>query len=206
MYRFIVKKLVIFFTLFSVLLSVSTIDSGQVWAGEGEMKRAVMLIAQDKFRDEELFEPRKILEKSGIEVKIASTTLGEVSGMLGGKVKPDILLRDIKSEDFDAIILVGGQGASQYWDDDLAHKLIKEANQSQRIVAAICIAPVTLARAGILKNKRSTVWESESGQLESQGAVYTAKAVERDGNIITASGPTAAAKFAEEIVKALGNK
>ncbi len=166
-------------------------------------KTVVMIIAQGNFRDEELLQPKQVLERNGVEVKVASTTLSEVKGMLGAKVKPDILVRDINVRDFDAIVFVGGIGASQYWDDPIAHKLAREAFNSNRIVAAICIAPVTLARAGILKGKKATVWSSEVEKLRKKGAIITGKNVERDGNIITASGPFAAGEFGEDILNAL---
>lgn len=167
------------------------------------MKKVVMIIAQDNFRDEELLQPKEILEKNGIEVKVASTTLRQIRGMLGAQVKPDILVSNIKVVDFDAVIFVGGAGASQYWDDPQAHRLASEALIGNRIVAAICIAPVTLAKAGILKGKRATVWSSEASQLKAGGANYTGRSVEKDGNIITAAGPFAAREFGEELATAL---
>ncbi len=171
--------------------------------GVAKMKKAAMIIAEDGFRDEELLEPQEIFKRNGIEVKVASTSLSPAKGMLGAKVEPDILVSDIKIKDFDAIVFVGGSGSSQYWDDPIAHKLAQDALTANRLVAAICIAPVTLAKAGVLKGKRATIWSSEAGQLKSAGANYTGRAVEKEGNIITASGPTAAREFAEEIVKAL---
>ncbi|MCM8795675.1 MAG: DJ-1/PfpI family protein [Candidatus Omnitrophica bacterium] len=167
------------------------------------MKKVVMIIAPENFRDEELLQPKEILERNGIEVKIASRTLNTATGMLGVKVKPDILVTDIDALDFDAVVFVGGIGASTYWDDPLAHQLIQTAYNNNRIVGAICIAPVTLARAGILKEKRATVWSSEAQELIRQGATYTGRPVEKDGKIITASGPTAARQFAEELLTAL---
>ncbi|MCM8800388.1 MAG: DJ-1/PfpI family protein [Candidatus Omnitrophica bacterium] len=169
----------------------------------GKMKKVVMIIAQENFRDEELLEPRRILEKNGIEVKVASTTLRPVKGMLGAIVKPDLLVKDINVEDFDAIIFVGGIGASQYWDDPQAHKLAQQAYNSDRIVAAICIAPVTLAKANLLKGKHATAWSSEAEILKKAGANYTGRPVERDGNIITAFGPQVAGQFGEELKRAL---
>jgi len=172
----------------------------------GKMKKVVMVIAQDGFRDEEFLQPKEILERNGIEVKAASASLTEAKGMLGAKVKPDILVSDINIRDFAAVVFVGGAGASQYWDDPVAQKLAEDALNTNRIVAAICIAPVTLARAGILKGKRATVWPSEAEQLKAAGANYTGRAVEKDGDIITGSGPAASREFAEEIVRALLNR
>ena len=162
-----------------------------------------MIIAQNNFRDEELFEPKKILEDAGVEVKVASTSLNLARGALGATAKPDLLISEITAGDFDAVIFIGGGGANQYWKDPVAHKLATEAVNSNKIIAAICIAPVTLARAGLLKEKKATVWSSETGQLKIAGAIYTGKNVEKDGNIITASGPFAAKEFGEEIKKAL---
>lgn len=188
-----------FFLLFSFGLCLNG------WGQEETMntKKVVMIIPQNNFRDEELLEPKETLEGNGIKVKVASTTLLETKGMLGMVVKPDILLTEINVKDFDAVIFVGGSGASQYWDDPLAHRLAREAISENKILGAICLAPVTLAKAGILKDKKATVWPSEGGQLKAAGAIYTEKSLERDGNIITASGPAVASEFGEEVVKAL---
>lgn len=169
-----------------------------VWA-----QNAVMIIARKDFRDEELLHPKEILENEGIKVTIASSVLGESQGMLGTVVRPDMLLRQIKVDDCDIIIFVGGVGASEYFNDPVAHKLAQEALRRKKVLGAICIAPVTLANSGVLKGKRATVWSSESGSLERQGAQYTGKPVEVDGMIVTADGPKAAREFGRAIVRCL---
>ena len=166
-------------------------------------KKILMIIANKNFRDEELQGPQKIFIKQGAEVTIASSSLSTATGMLGAEAKPDILIDDVKVEDYDAIVFVGGSGASEYWNDSTAHKIAKEAVESNKILCAICIAPVTLANAGVLKGKSATVFSSEAGKLRTKGANYTGKDVEVDGNIITGNGPNAAKKFGEAIVKAL---
>jgi protease I len=162
-----------------------------------------MVIAHEGFRDEELLEPKEVLEKNNIEVRIASTDLTLAKGKLGKTVKPDMLLKDVNAVDFDAVIFIGGPGCIIYWGDSLAHKLLKEAVSSGKIVAGICSAAATLAKAGILKQKRATIFPGDSKELIDNQAIYTAHSVERDGNIITASGPAAAYAFGEEIAKAL---
>jgi protease I len=166
-------------------------------------KRVVMIIAPQDFRDEELIEPQGVLYDRGAEVKVASKSLETAKGMLGAQVKPDMLVSDIKVEDWDAIILVGGGGSTVYWDDSLVHSMLNEAVKQNKIVGAICIAPVTLAKAGILSGKKATVYSSETQKLKDKGAECTGKDVERDGNTITASGPPAAKEFGETIARAL---
>jgi protease I len=166
-------------------------------------KKILMIIASQNFRDEEFSVPKKLFEEQGAQVTVASSKLSASKGMLGMKVKPDILLNDVSAEDYHAVVFVGGSGASEYWDDPIARHIAQTAFDKGRIVAAICIAPVILGNAGLLKDKKATVFSSEVSQLKAMGAKYTGADVERDGQIITASGPPAAAQFGQAIVKAL---
>jgi protease I len=189
------KRVAVILILF---LAISCSEGGQMGT-----KRVVMIIAPDGFRDEELLEPKEILEKNGVAVTIASSTTNIAKGMLGAKIKPEITIQDLNIKDFDAVVFVGGVGAQVYWQDPTAHKIAKEAYSAGKVVAAICIAPVTLANAGLLNGKRATVWESEGAQLQAKGSKYTAEDVEKDGSIITANGPRAAGKFGKAILEAL---
>ncbi|MFH1339328.1 MAG: DJ-1/PfpI family protein [Candidatus Omnitrophota bacterium] len=194
--RKILLILILVFTAYSLQIGVYSQAIAQT-------NKVVMIIAENNFQDDEFFIPKKVLETNGIEVTVASTSLDEATGMLGATVKPDILVADIEVTDFDVILFVGGSGAVQYLDDSRAHNLAWEAIRENRIVAAICIAPVILANAGILEGRQATVWPSEGNKLQAKGVIYTGQPVEIDGNIITSSGPAAATEFGEEIVKAL---
>jgi protease I len=165
-----------------------------------------MIIASQNFRDEELLKPRDLFIKEGMEVILASSSLETSRGMLGATVKPDILINKVKVEDFEAIIFVGGIGSSEYWNNPIAHKIVKEAVSLNKLICAICIAPVTLANVGILDGKKATVFRSEVKAIKKKGAIYTGKAVEVDGNIITAEGPQAATEFGQTIINALIEK
>lgn len=166
-------------------------------------KKVVLIIAPQNFRDEELIEPQDVLIEKGALVKVACASLEVSKGMLGVQVKPDMLISDIQPEEWDAIILVGGTGASAYWEDSTVHLLLNRAVTQNKIVGAICIAPVTLANAGILSGKKATVYPSEEGKLKDKGAEFTGNSVERDGKVITANGPAAARDFGNAIAQAL---
>jgi protease I len=102
-------------------------------------KRVVMIIAARNFRDEELQKPKEILERQGARVTIASTNLDEAVGMFGTRIRPEILLKDVIVHDYDAIIFVGGIGATQYWDDPVAHKIAQESVKQDKVLGAICV-------------------------------------------------------------------
>ena len=166
-------------------------------------KKVLMVIASNGYRDEELEEPRSVLKANGAEVILASSSLDEAKGVLGGKTKPDILISNVKAGDFDGVVFVGGGGSSEYWQNPAAHRIAKDTYNLGKVISAICIAPVTLANTGILKGKRATVYHSEAEKLKSAGVIYTGRGVETDGNVVTADGPGNARKFGETLVEKL---
>ena len=166
-------------------------------------KKVLMVVASSQFRDEEYQKPRCLLESAGIQVTVASSSLEEATGMLGLKVKPDILLKEAKMEAFDAVVFVGGMGATEYWDNPDAHALAKAAFSAGKPTTAICLAPMTLANAGLLKGKKATIWKDVAGDFRTKGVVYTGNPVEKDGPLITGSGPDAAEEFGRALVEAL---
>ena len=166
-------------------------------------KSVLMIIASNNFRDEEYLHPREVLENEGAKITIASSTKKEATGMLGTKVVPDILIDEVDIDDYDAVIFVGGSGANEYWENEKAHEIAKKAYEKSKVIGAICIAPVTLARAGLLKGKKATVYTSEIENIKKEGVIYTGNSVEVDGKIVTGNGPTAAKEFGEKIAELL---
>jgi len=167
------------------------------------MGKVLMIIAPRNFRDEELFHTKEELEAAGNSVTIASTTTDTATGMLGGTAKPDMTINDVNVDDYDAVVFVGGTGSSIYFNDSKAHEIARTANEKGKIIGAICIAPSTLANAGLLSGKKATSYPSEESNLRSKGANYTGNPVEKDGNIITADGPSSAREFGRTIARSL---
>jgi len=165
--------------------------------------KALIIISQNNFRDEELFVTKKILEKNKIRVDVGAPELKECSGMLGGKIMPDVLLKGIDCKNYDAVIFAGGSGALKYFNDESALSLAKDAFISCKVLGAICVAPGILANAGLLKGKNAAAFESVKDLLKKKGANNLDKGVVVDGKIITSNGPLLSEEFANEIVKSL---
>lgn len=188
-------------SLIAVVLALGLIMSWSLARAAGP--QAVMVIAPQNFQDQELAVTKRMLTQGGVQVTVASTRLGECTGMKGSRIKPDLLLKNVKAKDFDAVIFVGGTGSARYFNDPAALTLARKAAAQGKVVAAICIAPVILARAGLLKGKQATVYPSVKSDLERGGATYTGAPVTVDGKIITASGPPAAKAFGRALLKQL---
>ena len=163
-------------------------------------KNILIVIAPGNFRDEELFITRDYLAKAGANILIASTTTTTIEGMRGKKVKPDALISTLHSGDFDAVIFIGGVGARKLWNNTNAQRLAKEAVQEKKVLGAICLAPMILAKAGLLKGKRATIFPSAGKRFVSLEVDYIDnKDVVVSGRIVTANGPKAADEFAQTL-------
>jgi len=163
------------------------------------MSNVLMIIAPERFRDEELFVTKAELEKAGHTITIASIKKGVCLGSRGGFAEATIALSDVQPKIFNAVVVVGGGGAKLYFENQQVAEIVKEMNQSQKIVAAICLAPVILANAGILNGRKATVAGTEAKTIENKGAIYTGPGVEVDGNIVTANGPKSSFVFGQKI-------
>lgn len=166
-------------------------------------KKILMVVAPNNFRDEELKEPQAIFSRSGAEVTIASKGVKRATGMFGAAVDVDIELAEVSADVYSAVVFVGGSGSDVYFNDPQAHALAVNAFEAGKIVAAICIAPSTLANAGLLKGKKATAFSSAKDNLVQKGAIFTGAAVERDGKIITGNGPDAADAFGNAVASAI---
>ena len=166
-------------------------------------KSILMVIAPKDFQDTEFAKPKEIFEARGIKVTVASSTTKTALGMNGMKVKPDAAISDVRASDYDAVVFIGGDGAVVYENDPQALALANEAHKNDKVIAAICISPMILAKAGLLEGKKATVSPYGASALKKAGATYTGKNVEVDGKIITGKGPAASEEFGKAIVGAL---
>ena len=168
------------------------------------MAAILMIIAPERFRDEELFETQEELEKAEHKTVIASTALGVRPGSRGGFATATLRLAEVCAADYDAVVFVGGGGAKLLYADPDARRIAQEAAAGGKVLAAICLAPVILANAGVLAGKQATVAGTEAKTLEQRGATYTGPGVTVDGRIVTANAPKASRLFGQKIAALLG--
>lgn len=171
-------------------------------------KKIAIIIAWRDFRDEEYFIPKNIFTRAGIKIFTISTEKGIAIGAYGGEAKVDILLDDLAVSDFDAVVFIGGSGALKYLDNDKSYEIARQIIKADKILGAICISPVILAKSGVLAGKKATVWSSPLDRapvkiLKEEEAIYEDKSVVVDGKIITGKGPIVAKQFAETLTEML---
>jgi protease I len=165
----------------------------------------LMIIAFQRFQEKEYDPPRAILEKTGYQVATASSLPGQATNKSGGKIRVDLTLGQVKVADYQAILFIGGPGSFDYYDDADCHRIARETVEQGKLLAAICAAPGILARAGVLKGKKATMFD-DTGEIAKGGGTFVHQGVVSDGKLITATGPDTARAWAEAIVRWLGWK
>jgi SagB-type dehydrogenase family enzyme len=173
---------------------------GETTAG---VKKAVLIVPGADFSDEELFETRRILNEAGVVMVTAGPKIGPLRGASGGIVASELTLDKVSVEDFSAVVFIGGPGAGEYFTDKTVIDIARKAAAGRKVLAAIDNAPTILANAGVLRNLHATGFLTQRAAIQKGNAQYTGAPVERDGLIITASGPLAVVPFAQTIVGAL---
>lgn len=169
--------------------------------------RLLLVIAPEKFRDEELQVPQKLFAHEGIDYDIASTRKGRCEGMLGASAEATLCLEDVDPQKYSGIVIIGGMGSQDYlWGNSTLISLVKAFFESGKVVAAICLSPVVLAQAGVLKGREATFFRSPASvkEMKKGGAHLVDFPVVADLDLITANGPQAAKEFAETIMEKLG--
>ena len=118
------------------------------------------------------------------------------------KVIPDTVIDTVKADDFDMIVLPGGQpGSDNLNADPRVKELITSFSRKGKLTGAICAAPIVLAGAGVLQGKRATSYPSYKDRLG--GALYEEKSVVTDGTVMTSRGAGTALSFGLAIVERL---
>lgn len=191
-------------SLIIVLLSMMTGCGGSKSSSTtGRLEdRTILMILEWGFSDGEFNRTRPVFESAGAQVVTASGR-PRILSTRGMVLLVDKLLSEVKVEEYDAIVFVGGRGAMGYWDDPVAHRIAQEAMALDKVLGAICLAPMILANAGVLDGRRATMAPAYGDSLKAQGAVYTGASLEVDGKIVTAYGPESPEQLAMAIVNLL---
>lgn len=163
----------------------------------------LFILPSQNFRDEEYTIPNRILSENHISTNVSSSRTAPVRGHRGSVVEPDILIQNVDLSSYSALIVVGGDGAKEYWTSSDALDLIRNAHRQNRIVAGICLGAVCLQKAGILEGKRATCWPEEYSSLHQNQSICRGAPVEVDQRIITATGYHAAERMTSSLLQLL---
>ena len=172
------------------------------------MPQRVMIIATDGFEQSELEKPKAALEEARFETVVASLKDGEIKGWdqkdWGRPVKVDLTVDEVSADDYDALLLPGGQMNPDILRmNERVVQLVKDFDCAGKPIAAICHGPWLLVEAGIVGGRTVTSWPSVRTDLKNAGAKVVDQEVATDGNLITSRNPDDIPAFSKALIGAL---
>lgn len=168
-------------------------------------KKVAVLVA-DGFEQVELLKPVEALRNEGAEVKIVSPEKNKVKGWnfdhWDKEVDVDIPLKEAKGEDFDAILLPGGQiNPDKLRANNEAVAFVKHFCESGKAVAAICHGPWTIIETGFAKGRKMTSYHSIKTDLKNAGANWVDQEVVTDQGLVTSRNPDDIPAFNQKMIE-----
>lgn len=168
-------------------------------------KKVAILVAHG-FEQVELVEPRRALEDAGADTWIVSPADGKVKGWekdhWGDELDVDVPLESARPDDFDALLLPGGQmNPDNLRGDERAVDFVRSFVEAGKPVAAICHAPWLLAEADVLRGRRVTGYHTIRTDLRNAGADVVDEEVVVDEGLVTSRNPGDIPAFNRKMVE-----
>jgi protease I len=166
--------------------------------------KRVAVLAENNYQELELWYPLLRLREAGAETFVVGTGSAATYKSKGGyPVDVDVEAGQVSASDVDAVVVPGGYAPDlmRRYPDVL--KLVREASDQDKVVAAICHAGWVLASAGVVKGKKATCVAAIKDDMVNAGATYVDAEVVRDGNLVTSRVPSDLPAFCRTIIEAL---
>jgi len=169
-----------------------------------EAIRKILVPLAPGFEEIEAITVIDILRRAGLDVVVAGTQPGPIEASRKTKHVPDCTLDDVNADDFEMIVLPGGQpGATHLRSDPRIRAIVHTLQAKNRRIAAICAAPTVLSAYGILNGRSATCHPSVRAEVRAAAKQISDERVVVDGPIVTSQSAGTAMEFAFKLVEIL---
>ena len=172
----------------------------------------LIVIPQNRFCDQQLLDLKAVFEKIPLKTIVLSKSGTEAVGEKKTRLSPDGILVDwdkkfLPNNKYDAVVVVGGKGAkSSIWNDPILPQILTDHYRAGKVVGALGLSVLALARAGLLAGQDASVPDHEAciQELKDAGAYVVEEPLTCSNHIVTAGDDSSGKLFGEKIIELLG--
>jgi protease I len=166
--------------------------------------KKILILLENGVEDSEFIYPYYRFQEEGYKMDIiAPKAKKEYIGKHGVPFTSEISPDEVDLDDYDAVVIPGGQAPDRMRIHPNMVELVKAANNKGKVIAAVCHGPQMLIEADIVRGKTVTSWPSVRTDLRNAGANVVDEASVVDGNIVTSRSPDDLPDFCRETIKLL---
>lgn len=171
----------------------------------------IAILVTDGFEQVELTEPLKVLEESGVTIRMLSDKKGQVQGyhhdQRGDLFDVDMTFDKAKADEFDAVLLPGGAvNSNRIRNDAAAQLIVRQIDRQGKPIAVICHGSWLLVSAGLVKGRKLTSWPTLKEDIETAGGHWVDAEVVVDGNWVSSRKPDDIPAFVAAFKGVLGKR
>lgn len=168
--------------------------------------KKVAILATDGFEQSELQTPLRELRKAGATVDIVSLKKGKIKGWKdnnwGEEIEVDKVLDEVKSDDYDALVLPGGaMNPDTLRTNEDAVNFAADFLEEGKPLAAICHGPWTLIESGLLHGRKMTSYQSIRTDMINAGVSWVDEEVVVDNGLVTSRSPRDLPAFCKKMIE-----
>ena len=160
----------------------------------------ILMVAGDAAESLEVLYPYQRLQEEGYEVQIAAPSKKKLHFVVhdfepgydtytekpGYSWDADLAFKDVKPDDYVALVIPGGRAPEYIRNDPDLQKIIRHFFQQEKPVAQLCHAPLALAAAGVLKGRKSAAYPALAPDVAAAGAEFVDSGAVVDGHMVSA--------------------
>lgn len=166
--------------------------------------KKVLIMVDEGVEDVEFSYPYYRFQEAGYEVDIVASKGKETyKGKRGIPFRSDLSPEEVDIDQYEAVIIPGGVAPDRMRINEGLVKIVKDAYEKGKVIAAICHGPQMLIEADVLQGRRATCWKSVATDLKNAGANFIDAPVVVDENLVTSRFPADLPKFCQETIKLL---